>query len=80
LILKKEKATWYNEAPQKTSFFTFHAVPKEKVAFIVATKVENGQPYLAIKKFITQNTKIELEFMPLSAAEIKEKLKDLDKL
>ncbi len=80
LILKKERLTWYNEAAQKTNFLTFHSVPKDKIAILVAIKMENGQSFLAIKKIMTQNTKIELEFRQLSPAEIKEKLKAIDKL
>jgi hypothetical protein len=79
-LLPKDRIFASNTSEQKTDTYTFPKIPKNKKAMIVAIKVENGQSYLAVKQFITQNTKIELEFIPLSAAEIKEKLKDLDKL
>jgi hypothetical protein len=79
-LFPKDKVIASNNLEQKADIYSFKTIPRNKKAMIVAIKVEKGQAYLAIKQFITQNMNVELDFMPLSAAEIKEKLKDLDKL
>jgi hypothetical protein len=57
---------------------TFAKVPKDENAFVVAMKIENGQPYMSFHSVRTANMEVDLDFKLVTAAEIKEKLKLLD--
>ena len=58
--------------------FYFDEIPKNEKGWIVAIKYKQGQPMLAMKKIITANDSVDLEFEALSLEELKLKLKELD--
>jgi hypothetical protein len=78
LILKTEKAAWFNEGRSISENCNFQQVPKDKEAFIVGMKVENGKSYLAIYPFKTEKGKVNLDFKALSSNEIKKQLEILN--
>jgi hypothetical protein len=62
----------YNE--QKDKLY-FHKIPTHEKAIVLAMKIDNGQPYLAIHNITTAKMHVNLDFKPVSAEEIKEKMK-----
>jgi hypothetical protein len=58
----------------------FRNIPKDEEAVIVAFKMENGKPYLAMQDVVTTSEVQNLVYKPTTAANLREKVKTLDGL
>ncbi len=76
LIFKKQNIIF---PPRATSTeLTFYNVKKEEDALIVALKIENNQPFLAMQPFKTGAITLDLKYEPMTVEALKEKLKLLN--
>ena len=76
LILKKNKEAVNAYSVDKNA--AFPRILANQNAVIIGMKIENGQPYLALKPITTANMSVDLDFKAVSAEDIKEQLKTLD--
>lgn len=72
LILKNDKLAIANYSYESPN------IPKNQEAIVVALKIENGLPFLALHPILTDDMTFNLEYKQMSPEEIKQQLKKLD--
>lgn len=65
------------QAYQNKEALRFMQLPEGLEGYVVGMKTENNQPYLAIQKIKTDNVKVDLDYKPMTAAEIKQAFSEL---